>query len=135
MQGCTYVADAGAYERDDAEYFVRQGGIDNRDLRLDSSWFKITGAGRINSPEESLDYQAVVDVNPAKTKAVAERLLDVAMPVFVRGSFAQPEMSIDNQVWLNLEKSVESRKYAQLPGSYSYMKKVFISSRSRASRR
>jgi len=36
---------------------------------------------------------------------------------------------------MNLEKSVESRKYAQLPGSYSVMKKVLISSRSRASRR
>jgi len=30
---------------------------------------------------------------------------------------------------LNLEKSVESRKYAQLPGSYSYMKKVFITNK------
>jgi len=36
---------------------------------------------------------------------------------------------------MNLEKSVESRNSAQAPGLYSYMKKVFISSRSRASRR
>jgi len=36
---------------------------------------------------------------------------------------------------LILEKSVESRKSAQAPGPYSYMKKVFITSRSRASRR
>jgi len=36
---------------------------------------------------------------------------------------------------MTLEKSVELRKSAQAPGPYSYMKKVFISSRSRASRR
>jgi len=29
-------------------------------------------------------------------------------------------------LYLNLEKSVESRKSAQVPGLYNYMKKVFI---------
>ncbi|VAW67893.1 hypothetical protein MNBD_GAMMA10-165 [hydrothermal vent metagenome] len=54
--------------------------------------------------------------------------------------FGKAEVAILNEkaeLWreqLILEKSVESQKSAQAPGPYSYMKKVFISSRSRASR-
>ena len=70
------------------------------DLLLDLSRFKITGAGQINLPEESLDYRVIVDVKPLKTESVGERLLDVPMPIFIKGGFTQPVVSIDSKVWL-----------------------------------
>jgi len=83
-----------------ASAIIKNGVVDNRDLLLDSSRFKITGAGKINVPEEKLDYRVVVDVKPTKTESAGERLLDIPMPVFVKGGFAQPKISIDSKVWL-----------------------------------
>jgi len=83
-----------------ASAVITNGVVDNRDLLLNSSRFKITGAGIINLPKEKLDYRVVVDVQPASTVSAGERLLDVPMPVFVKGSFAQPQISIDSKVWL-----------------------------------
>lgn len=91
--------DTTALKKAQATAVIRNGVIDNRDLLLDSSRFKITGAGKINLVKEVLDYRAVVDVNPVETKTAADRVLDVPMPVFVRGGFAQPEVSIDTRVW------------------------------------
>lgn len=79
---------------------IKNGVIENRDLLLDSSRFKITGAGIINLPKENLDYRVVVDVIPTKTESAGERLLDIPMPIFVKGGFAQPKVSIDSKVWL-----------------------------------
>ena len=78
---------------------IKNGVVENRDLLLDSSRFKITGSGIINLPKENLDYRVVVDVKPAKTESVSERLLDIPMPIFVKGGFAQPQVSIDSNVW------------------------------------
>ena len=83
-----------------ASAVITNGVVDNRDLLLDSSRFKITGAGTINLPKEKLDYRVVVDVQPTTTVSAGERLLDVPMPIFVKGSFAQPQISIDSKVWL-----------------------------------
>jgi len=83
-----------------ASAVIKKGVIENKDLLLEASRFKVTGAGKIDLPREKLDYRVVVDVQPAKTKTAGERLLDVPMPVFVKGSFAQPAVSIDSKVWL-----------------------------------
>ncbi len=79
---------------------IRKGVVENKDLLLDSSRFKITGAGKINLPTEKLDYRLVIDINQATTKTAAERLLDIPMPVFIRGGFSQPGISVDSKVWL-----------------------------------
>ncbi|MCW8933718.1 MAG: AsmA family protein [Gammaproteobacteria bacterium] len=83
-----------------ASAIITNGVIDNRDLLLDSSRFKITGAGKINLPKENLDYRIVVDVKSTKTQSASDRLLDLPMPVIVKGGFAQPKISIDSKVWL-----------------------------------
>ena len=82
-----------------ASAVITNGVIDNKDLLLDSSRFKITGVGKINLPEENLDYRVIVDVKPVKIETVGERLLDVPMPVFIKGRFTQPAVSIDSKVW------------------------------------
>lgn len=79
---------------------ITNGVLDNKDLLLDSPRLKITGAGKVNLPAEKLNYRVVIDVKPTKTKTASERLLDIPMPVFVKGKFAQPQVSIDSRVWL-----------------------------------
>jgi len=83
-----------------ASAVIQNGVVENKDLLLEASRFKITGAGKIDLPQETLDYRVVVDVQPGKTNTAGERLLDVPMPVFVKGNFAQPAISIDSKVWL-----------------------------------
>ena len=83
-----------------ASAVIKKGVVSNTDLLLDASRFNITGAGKINLPNETLRYRLVVDVKPTRTKTVGERLLDVPMPVWVTGQFAQPQISIDSKVWL-----------------------------------
>jgi len=83
-----------------ASAVINNGVIENKDLLLEASRFKVTGAGKIDLPREKLDYRVVADVQPKNTKTAGERLLDVPMPVFVKGSFAQPAISIDSKVWL-----------------------------------
>ncbi len=91
--------DTTALKKAQATAIIKNGVIDNRDLLLDSKRFKITGAGKINLPAQALNYRVVIDINPAKTETVFERVRDVPMPVFIRGGFAQPEVSIDSKVW------------------------------------
>jgi len=83
-----------------ATAIIRNGVVDNKDLLLDSKRFKITGAGKINLPKEQLDYRVVLDVIPVSTKTTGERLMDIPMPIFIRGNFAQPKISIDKKIWL-----------------------------------
>ena len=79
---------------------MTNGVLDNKDLLLDSPRLKISGAGKINLPKEKLNYRVVIDVKPTRTVTPSERLLDIPMPVFVKGKFAQPQISIDSKVWL-----------------------------------
>jgi len=83
-----------------ASAIIKNGVVENKDLLLKASRFTISGAGNINLPKEQLDYRVVVDVKPSKTKTAGERLLDVPMPIFVKGRFAQPKISVDSNVWL-----------------------------------
>ncbi len=83
-----------------ASAIITNGEIKNKDLLLQASRFKVTGAGKINLPREKLDYRIVVDVKPTRTESAGERLLDIPMPIFVKGNFSQPDISIDSKVWL-----------------------------------
>jgi len=78
---------------------IRQGVIQNNDLLLDTSRFKVTGAGSINLPKETLRYRTVIDVQPPSTKTSAEQLLDIPMPVMISGNFSQPVISMDKKAW------------------------------------
>lgn len=79
---------------------IKNGVIDNRDLLLDSPRFKVTGAGKVNLALEQLNYRAVIDINPATKKTTGEKIADVPMPVFVKGSFVKPDIRIDKKTWL-----------------------------------
>ncbi len=91
---------------------VNSGVVSNRDLLVDSSRFKVTGAGTVDLPKENIDYRLVVDLQPPQTTETWEKLLDVPLPVKVKGSFAQPRIDIERSTWVkNLAKAeVEEKK-------------------------
>lgn len=78
---------------------ITDGVINNRDLLLDSSRLKVTGAGTINLPKQQIDYRAVLDLNPAHRDSLLEKILDVPAPVDVKGTFATPNISMDSKTW------------------------------------
>ncbi len=94
---------------------ITNGVIDNRDLLLESSRFKITGAGQVMLPVEKIDYRLVVDLNPANAKTAAERLLDVPVPVKVKGNFTAPVIDIERSAWIkNIGGSLAAEKKKQV---------------------
>lgn len=90
---------------------ITQGVIINKDLLLEASRFKITGAGKASLPAETIDYRLIVDLQPNSTKTTAEKLLDVPVPVKVKGPFNAPAIGIDNKTWISsLTKSLAAEK-------------------------
>jgi len=82
-----------------ATAIIRQGVIQNNDLLLDTSRFKVSGAGSINLPNETLRYRTVIDVQPLSVKTTAEQLLDIPLPVMITGNFSQPVIGMDKKTW------------------------------------
>lgn len=78
---------------------IRNGVVQNNDLLLQASRFNITGAGKVNLPEQMLNYRAVVDMQPPRVKTTAEKLLDIPLAVNVKGAFSQPDISVDTGAW------------------------------------
>jgi len=79
---------------------IKNGLFENNDLLLESPRFKVTGKGKINLPKESINYQTVIDINPHSVKTTADKVLDVPLPVKVKGSFSNPVIDIQRTVWL-----------------------------------
>ncbi len=90
---------------------IRNGVVNNKDLLLEASRFTITGAGQASLPAETIDYRLIVDLQPSSTKTTAEKLLDVPVPVKVKGKFSTPSIGIDNKAWLSsLTKAMTAEK-------------------------
>jgi len=68
-------------------------------LLLVSSKFDITGAGSIDLPNELINYRVIVDVKPDSLEKTKDKLLDIPLPVTVKGSFLSPDIGIDEKVW------------------------------------
>ncbi|VAW60839.1 hypothetical protein MNBD_GAMMA09-1542 [hydrothermal vent metagenome] len=96
-----------------ASAVLRNGVLNNQDLLLHASRFKVTGAGKINLLTQNIDYRMIIDVNPPRTKTVFERLLDVPMPVIIKGGGAAFKVDIDYDKWLKTigrELKTEAKK-------------------------
>ncbi len=82
-----------------ASAIIRNGVVVNKDLLLDSKRLKVTGAGQIDLPKSTIDYRAIVDVQPTRLKTATEKLLDIPIPVTVKGSFNQLQIKPDMKAW------------------------------------
>lgn len=78
---------------------VTNGVIDNRDLLLDSRRLKVTGAGKIDLPKQRINYRTEVDLNPPHRDSLHEKILDISVPLDVKGDFASPDISMDSKTW------------------------------------
>ena len=117
---------------------IRQGVIQNNDLLLDTSRFKVTGAGKINLPKETLNYRTVIDVQPLSVKTTAEQLVDIPLPVMVTGNFSQPVIRMDKKTWTkqagkavtakakaDVKKKVEKKKDEKIDALKNKLKDKF----------
>lgn len=79
-------------------FTVNQGVISNEDLAMMSPLLRLSGAGKINLPEENLDYGlkvAVVGSLEGQGGRGLEDLSGLTIPVRISGSFDNPKPSVD----------------------------------------
>ncbi|MBV5258052.1 AsmA family protein [Synechococcus moorigangaii CMS01] len=77
-------------------FTIRNGVLSNNDLSMLSPLLRVTGAGEFNLAEQSMDYR----VSPRAVASLAGQggtpeLNGIAVPVRIRGGFADPSFSID----------------------------------------
>jgi AsmA protein len=90
-----------AFDRMHASANIAKGEVDNRDLVLEGKRLKVTGSGVVNLLRNDIDYNAVVDINPARLQTATEKLLDQPMPVHIHGPFAQLAFDVDKSQLAN----------------------------------
>ncbi len=92
---------------------IRNGMLDNRDLRADLPHARVKGQGQVNLVKEQLDYRLDVKfTSTAKGQGGKswEQMNTVVLPVNIRGSFAQPEINVDYQGVLKTLAKQELKK-------------------------
>jgi len=84
---------------------IKNGLVDNKDLLLESSKIKITGAGQVSLPKENINYRVVLDIVQDSRNSVGQRLIDEPLPVLIKGSFASPDYDIKTSGWSRVLKN------------------------------
>ena len=77
---------------------IARGVLSNRDLLAKSPFLRVTGKGRVNLVDETLDYTAVavvVSTSKGQGGEGLEELKGVQVPVHLTGSLASPDYRID----------------------------------------
>ena len=104
-----------AFHRVHASAVVANGDITNKDLILDSSRIKVKGEGVVNIVRNDMDYNALVDIEPAHRKTTAEKLLDQPLAVRIHGPFEQLAYDVDkNQLKKVLGDLLEAEARAKV---------------------
>jgi len=104
-----------AFNRVHASAKVSNGDITNKDLILDSSRLKVKGEGVVNIMRNDMDYNALVDIEPAKRETTAEKLLDQPLAVRIHGPFEQLSYDVDKSQLKNvLRDLLEAEAKAKL---------------------
>ena len=84
-------------------------------LILDSSRLKVKGEGVVNIIRNDMDYNALVDIEPAKRQTTAEKLLDQPLAVRIHGPFEQLSYDVDkSQLKDVLQDLLEAEAKAKL---------------------
>jgi len=97
---------------------VRQGVLDNQDLLAKSPFLRVTGAGKVNLVNETLDYlvkPVIVSTAAGQGGEGLEDLKGVPIPVKMTGPYADPKFSIDwAQVATGTQKAKLEEKKAEV---------------------
>ena len=95
---------------------IRNGLLDNRDLRAALPHARVSGQGRVDLVREQLDYR--LDVKFTSTAEGQggkswEQMNKVALPIYIKGPFTQPEINVDYQSVLKQLAKRELKKQEQ----------------------
>lgn len=77
---------------------ITNGVVDNRDLQAKSPLLRISGAGQVNLPADSVDYVLTTElVKSLEGQGGAQDLSGVPIPVRIKGPLTDPGYSVDLQ--------------------------------------
>jgi len=86
-----------AFRKIHASAVIAQGKLRNDDFIMDSKRIKITGKGVVNIVNNTMDYNALIDLSLERKKTFAEKLLDEPMGVRIRGPFENLSIEPDTR--------------------------------------
>lgn len=84
---------------------IRNGILDNRDLHAALPHARVKGQGKINLVKEQLDYRLDVKFTSAaegQDGQTWEQMNKIALPIYIKGAFAQPDITVDYQSVLRI---------------------------------
>jgi len=106
---------------------IRNGVLDNQDLRGASPLLRVEGAGQVDIAREQIDYRAramVVGTLTGQDGRALDELRQIPVPIRLTGSLRQPRVAIDLEALLRERAEQELRRRATkeierrlLPGS------------------
>ncbi|HEB85905.1 MAG TPA: AsmA family protein [Gammaproteobacteria bacterium] len=95
---------------------IRNGILDNRDLHIALPHARARGQGKINLVRERLDYRLDIKFTSAaegQSGQTWEQMNKVPLPIYIRGSFSQPEIKVDYQSVLKILAKQALKKQEQ----------------------
>lgn len=95
---------------------IRNGILDNRDLRAALPHSRVKGQGKVNLVKEQLDYRLDVKFTSAaegQGGQTWEQMNKVTLPVYIKGPFTQPEITVDYQSVLRILAQQALKKQEQ----------------------
>ncbi len=94
-----------------ASFNIVNGIADNKDLKLASPLLRATGAGTVNLPQRSLNYTVLPKLVATLSGQGGETdLSGIEVPINIKGSWDDPEISPDLASAINSESTVEAVK-------------------------
>ena len=92
---------------------IRRGILDSRDLHAALPHARVKGRGKVNLVKEQLDYRLDIKFTSAaegQSGQTWEQMNKVALPVYIKGPFTQPEITVDYQSVLKILAQQELKK-------------------------
>jgi AsmA protein len=86
-----------AFRKIHASAVIAQGKLSNNDFIMDSKRIKVTGKGEVDIVNNTMDYNALIDLSLERKKTFAEKLLDEPMGVHVHGPFEKLAIDPDTK--------------------------------------
>lgn len=99
-----------------ASWQLASGKVNNNSLQLMSPLLRVSGAGHISLPQQTLDYRLGVSVNATADSQGLEALRGLTVPLMIRGPWAQPQIHFD------LAKALASKPVTELERGLNKLK-------------
>jgi AsmA protein len=92
---------------------IKDGVVSNNDLYLQSARFEVFGEGSVDVAKETIGYTANTQIHNPTNKMIQyelDKLAGIPIPVYFRGTFAEPEYSVD---WEGTLRTVAKQRIKQ----------------------